>query len=124
LFGSGLVAVGLALASPFAVPLLALAAAFKVTPAWAALTLAIREPRRALLPLLATTAVIAAAAAITIGPGTFALATVTWLRDVAPTLSQGQFTSGTFTVGGVERPLVTFLVQGNLSPVFAPLHML
>jgi hypothetical protein len=71
------------------------------------------DPRRVLLPLLATTAVLAAAAAITIGPGTFALATVTWLRDVAPTLSQGQFTSGTFTVGGVERPLVTFLVLGQ-----------
>jgi hypothetical protein len=124
LFVSGLVAAGLAFATPFAVPLLTLAAALKVTPAWAALTLAIREPRRALLPLLVTTAALTGAAVFTIGTGPFLDATFTWLRNVAPTLSQGQFASGTFTVGGVERPLVTFLVQGNLSPIFAPLFLL
>lgn len=123
-FVSGCVAAGLALAVPRGVPLLTLAAALKVTPMWAVFTLAFREPRRAMTPLIVTTAVLAAAAMITIGPVAFLEATRTWLHDVAPTLSQGQFTSGYFTVGDVERPLVTFLVQGNVSPVFAPLYLL
>jgi hypothetical protein len=120
-FLPGIVALGLC--APWGVSLLVLAAALKVAPGWAVFVLAARSRRDALLAVSATLLILLAVA-LTIGPDRLWAESVTWIRDIAPSPAQGQYESGHWAWGGPDRPLAAFLLQGNLSPVFAPLYLL
>jgi hypothetical protein len=119
---AGIVVAGLAFS--WGLPLLVLAAALKVTPAWAVLVLVARSPRRALPVAVLASALILAAVVATIGPGTLLAESLVWATRVAPTLAQGQYDAGVWAWSDRNLPAAAFLLQGNLSPVFAPLYLL
>lgn len=108
----GLAALAL-LASPLAAgALLAFGGVVKVTPAWALFVVLARERRG----WAGAGAALVASAIVTVfalGLGGTIDACLTWVRDVGPTLAQGQFSRGP---GWVHT--------WNISPTFAPLYLL
>jgi hypothetical protein len=111
-FVDALVASALVLPTAPAAGLLISGAALKVTPFWAAAVALVRGGRRALAGGAAVASIICVLTVAALGFDGTLSASRTWLTQVAPTLSQGQFDSE----GG--------WTYWNFSPVFAPVMFL
>ena len=106
----GMAVAALVLPAGTATLLLVSATALKVTPMWALVVVVVRS--RTWVTLLCASAAWAAVMIAALGIGPAIEACLVWIRDVAPTLAQGQFLAG------------ESWLQWNVSPVFAPLHVL
>jgi hypothetical protein len=116
-----LVALGLALPASAGFSL-GLAAAFKVTPVWPLLALALRRPRRTLPGLAAAVALLGGACLLVFGWGGSVALSAQWVTDVMPAVSQGQFWGESLDRlrAGSLSP-VHYLY--NLSPSFLPVQL-
>lgn len=112
----------LAMAVPVTAGLtLGLGAAFKVTPIWPLLVLAIRRPGLTLPGVVAALVVSGAACLVVLGGADTAARVAQWLRQILPALGQGQFWGESFArfqQGGL-RP-IHYL--SNLSISFLPVQ--
>lgn len=116
-----LVALGLAIPITSGTTL-GLAAAFKVTPVWPLLTVLISRPRKVIPGLAVAVALAGGACLAAFGvAGTGALV-AQWLRDVLPTVGQGQFW-GESLARLKAGPLHPLHYLANLSIPFAPVQL-
>ncbi|MBT8396562.1 MAG: DUF2029 domain-containing protein [Gemmatimonadetes bacterium] len=114
--------VGLGLALPrLTGAALTVAAAFKITPVWALITLLIRRPRKHLGSAVASGALLTLISLKVFGLENLIRLCIRWFTDVAPALSQGQFWGGSLAIlkGGIG-PLE---ILGNLSLSFLPVQV-
>ena len=105
-----------------AAPLLVLAAAIKINPIWAAGVVFVRAGPSARLSTLVVASALVAVTIAGLGLQNTVGSALTWLIDVAPTLSQGQYARSDVLVFGV--PVKGWLANANLAPSFLPLYLL
>lgn len=115
-----LVALGLAHV-PIGGAALVLAAVFKVTPVWPLLVRLLRAPRDTLGPAAAGVSVCVAACWAIFGIDQTVALSLRWIRDVMPSLSQGQFWGGSLAVLLTGLHPVHF--TSNLSLSFLPVQI-
>jgi hypothetical protein len=101
---------------------LGMAAAVKVVAGWPLLAMAVRRPAVALPGFAAAAAVCIAASAAVFGIGQTVDLTLAWVRDVMPTLAQGQFW-GESLDGLKAGGLSPWQYTGNLSLSFLPVQL-
>jgi hypothetical protein len=101
---------------------LGMAAAVKVVAGWPLLAMAVRRPGVALPGFAAAAAVCIAASAAVFGIGQTVDLTLAWVRDVMPTLAQGQFW-GESLDGLKAGGLSPWQYTGNLSLSFLPVQL-
>lgn len=114
--------VGLAFAVPATTGLLlVLAASFKLTPAWALLSLATRRPRWVVPQAILGTALLSILCVGVVGAGRFLSDSLTWWTRVLPPLTQGQFWGGSLAV--LRQGIGPLDILGNLSLSFVPIQL-
>jgi hypothetical protein len=118
----GLVGLGLAVPPLASASLLGAGAALKVTPIWALGVVAVREGKQAWLGAGLIVLACLIVTMLAVGPAGLVGESLLWARRIAPTLSQGQFETLPIMVEGQVQS--GWLVNGNISPAFAPLRLL